>query len=89
MRISGQLLEVQHQSGSFASDRDGSQVNWENVTLRIFDGREVIVIKAKRDAVHAALGLQSLQGEKVTIDVDSPRQVETRALALIKEPVKA
>jgi hypothetical protein len=83
MRIEGQLLEVQHQAGSFNSDRDGSQVNWENVLLRIFDGREVVQVKAKGEAISPARGLEALKGQRVAIDVDSPRQVETRSLSFV------
>lgn len=83
MRVSGQLIEVQHNSGSFVDKATSENVDWENATIRVFDGREVTVLKVKtKEAIATAMTLKGQEGSPVEFDVDSPRQVETRSLVL-------
>lgn len=82
MRIQGKLIEVRHNSGQFTPQGESESRAWENAEVRIFDGREVVVVKAKRDAIAQAMNLRGMEGTEVAIDVDSPREVITQHLEL-------
>lgn len=90
MRIEGQLLDVVQNSGTFTDRQSGDQVNWSNVTVSIFDGREVVKIKVKGDeAAHAALALLPSKGSTVAVEVESPREISTRSFIGQARPVRA
>jgi hypothetical protein len=85
MVLSGQLIDVQHSAGSFIG-RSGESINYENAVVKVFDGHEVVSIKVKGEGISHALGLRGQDGVYVDIDVDSPREVQTRTFAASVRP---
>lgn len=85
MRITGKLLAVEDNSGTFTPAGESREVPWSNTTVRIFDGREVVVIKAKHDGQDQARMLRPLIDREVTVEVDSPRSLDTRSVKLISD----
>lgn len=65
MRLSGQLLDIEHKPWTFTGD-DGQERSGVTTILHVLDGREVIKVKVPRDGDHSDVsGLKA----GTTIDV--------------------